>query len=73
MTLGPEMFGLKRISDVSSIQPTNKGNGSSGSNPVALNRRGVVSKLVLLLIIILPIQPFDSSACQNTKEESSVL
>lgn len=44
MTLGPEMFGLKRITDVnnSGPPPSVKGNG----NPVpsiALNRRGLVS------------------------------
>ena len=35
MTLGPEMFGLKRISEV---------NSSTTSNPITLNRRGIVSK-----------------------------
>lgn len=43
MTLGPEMFGLKRISDVNTSTSASKGNGSTTSNPVALNRRGIVS------------------------------
>nr|CAG4643093.1 EOG090X03EV [Ilyocryptus agilis] len=44
MTLGPEMFGLKRISEVSS---TSKGNGSgtASTNQVALNRRGVPARI----------------------------
>lgn len=42
MTLGPEMFGLKRISDVNP-SPVAKGGGSSNSNPITLNRRGIVS------------------------------
>lgn len=43
MTLGPEMFGLKRITDVNTKpSPAVKGNGNPVT-PIALNRRGVVS------------------------------
>ena len=43
MTLGPEMFGLKRVSEVNNTPLVSKGNGSTVANPVALNRRGIVS------------------------------
>lgn len=45
MTLGPEMFGLKRISEVTSVSRGT--GGSSTSNPIALNRRGIVSLIKL--------------------------
>ena len=41
MTLGPEMFGLKRISDMNALPA--KGNMTSVTSTVALNRRGIVS------------------------------
>lgn len=41
MTLGPEMFGLKRISDVNSSS-NSRVTGSITSNPITLNRRGIV-------------------------------
>lgn len=41
MTLGPEMFGLKRITEVNST--ASRGTTSSSSNPITLNRRGIVS------------------------------
>lgn len=40
MTLGPEMFGLKRITEVNST--ASRGTTSSSSNPITLNRRGIV-------------------------------
>nr|CAG4646912.1 EOG090X03EV [Megafenestra aurita] len=43
MTLGPEMFGLKRISEVNS--PIAKGTTSSSSNPITLNRRGIPARI----------------------------
>nr|CAG4649193.1 EOG090X03EV [Scapholeberis mucronata] len=43
MTLGPEMFGLKRISEVSSVSRGT--GGSSTSNPIALNRRGIPARI----------------------------
>lgn len=50
MTLGPEMFGLKRISEVTSS--ISRGvSGSSTSNPIALNRRGIVSWINYILQI----------------------
>lgn len=52
MTLGPEMFGLKRISEVNS--PIAKGTTSSSSNPITLNRRGIVSYLMTFKPIIFP-------------------
>ena len=55
MTLGPEMFGLKRISDVNSTPASAvvKGNGSGTSNPIALNRRGFVITLHINIFFIL--------------------
>jgi hypothetical protein len=48
MTLGPEMFGLKRISDVNSSS-SSKITGSTTSNPITLNRRGIVSETIWTL------------------------
>jgi hypothetical protein len=46
MTLGPEMFGLKRITDVNTRPPpAAKGNGNPVT-PIALNRRGLVSSCI---------------------------
>ncbi|XP_046448791.1 protein lin-9 homolog isoform X1 [Daphnia pulex] len=44
MTLGPEMFGLKRISDVNSSS-SSKITGSTTSNPITLNRRGIPARI----------------------------
>nr|CAG4636873.1 EOG090X03EV [Ceriodaphnia reticulata] len=43
MTLGPEMFGLKRISEVNSS--ASKVTGSTTSNPITLNRRGIPARI----------------------------
>ena len=50
MTLGPEMFGLKRITDVTATP--NKGNGNSGTMAVALNRRGIVSAVSFFIKVL---------------------
>ncbi|XP_059352848.1 protein lin-9 homolog isoform X2 [Daphnia carinata] len=44
MTLGPEMFGLKRISEVNSSSAS-KVTGSTTSNPITLNRRGIPARI----------------------------
>nr|CAG4639045.1 EOG090X03EV [Daphnia magna] len=44
MTLGPEMFGLKRISDVNSSS-NSRVTGSITSNPITLNRRGIPARI----------------------------
>nr|CAG4650838.1 EOG090X03EV [Simocephalus serrulatus] len=43
MTLGPEMFGLKRITEVNST--ASRGTTSSSSNPITLNRRGIPARI----------------------------
>nr|CAG4646130.1 EOG090X03EV [Macrothrix elegans] len=46
MTLGPEMFGLKRITDVTTtVAPCNKGIGSTTNSPIMLNRRGIPARI----------------------------
>ena len=77
MTLGPEMFGLKRINDVSSVPAPVKAGANSATGAITLNRRGIVSPPTsikpLTLLNHSRVIPCFSTACQDPQEEPALL